>query len=474
MTDDTQPYDPGQSLLERARAGSAKALSLLSVGQQRMAYRFAAEHAGRFLFCQELGWLHWTGSRWEPDATTYARRAVSEMLIFARQDVDPENVKAATVCMSSSGHKGILEIAATLSEFYVKLEELDSDPYLINLSNGTYDLRTSQLMPHDPSDYITKITRAAFNENASGEVWSEHLSYFQPDSEIRSFLQRFFGYSLLGKVAEHILLIAYGPQGANGKGTTDRAIQYALGDYATSANQNLLVATRSNSADAPSPARFALLGRRYVSMSETEKRAPIAEALMKNLTGGDTISARALHRDEVTFEPSHTLVLYTNHKPKLSGDDSGVWRRVKLVPFNITRPLEEQDSGIDDKLRLEADAVLSWMLAGYAMWAEQGLNPPASVSAATAEYQYEEDGLGQFIAERLSVDTTAKTLAKEIHDEWTAFAYENQLAPATAKELYLRLENEGYTRKKRSQGYVFLGVALKIPTETPTEEMLDE
>jgi putative DNA primase/helicase len=466
-------YSPASQLLELAHAGSPEAAAQLSSGQQKMAFHLASEHADSLRFSPALRWLAWTGKYWRPDDGAMAHRLLTQTLLTAVTSGNTDLANTAKACMSDGARKGVLSIASFLPQFRVDLEDLDADPYLLNVQNGTFDLREGVLREHNPSDLLTKITNAAYDPSAAGDLWSEHLEYFLPDAEIRAFLQRFFGYALLGAVREHVLLICYGPQGANGKSTTDRAIQFTLGDYALAANQNLLVASQRNSADAASPARFALLGRRYVSMSETENRAPIAEALMKNLTGGDKVSARALFKDEITFDPSHTLALYTNHKPKLSGDQA-VWRRVKLVPFDITRPLDQRDPMIDEKLRLNADAILTWMLDGYAQWVSRGhLDAPASVSAATDEYQYEEDTLAQFLAECVKPHPGGITGSKEIWTTYLDYATANQLEACTSKDLYQRLENEGYPRARKSTGYVFRNMTIIDPMVVPPKEMLE-
>ncbi len=475
MTDPSQTgYSPQAGLLDRAASGDSLAAAALTQGQQRVAHLLAHQARGKLLFCREYGWLTWTGTHWSADQGVAARNELFTLLRNAAATGSTEDQKAAASCMNDGPQRGVLSIASLLPEFHTTIETLDADPWLLNLANGTYDLDSGQLKPHDPDDRITKIARAAYTPDAVGPVWDEHLSYFQPDEDIREFLHRFFGYSLLGKVTEHVLLIAYGPQGANGKGTTDRVLQYVLGDYAATANQNLLVATRSNSADNASPARMTLLGRRLVSMSETEKRAPIAEALMKTLTGGDPVTARALFKDEITFEPSHTLVLWTNHKPKLSGDDAAVWRRVKLVPFEVTRPKDQWDSEIDDKLRLEADAIMTWLINGFRLWRRNGLAAPAKVEAATAEYQYEEDATSQFINERLEAEGSALVRTVEVWHAYEEFIHEQQAVPIRKQDLFAKLDGLGYTKVRRSSGEVFKGIRLRQPDTTEnTEEILD-
>lgn len=475
MSDPSQAGDGTKpALLARANAGDAKAAAYLTEGQQHIAHLLADRAEGRLLFCKAYGWLSWTGTHWSADDGVGARNELFALLREAMQSERDVTRKAAQSCMNDGPQRGALNIASLLPQFYVTLDQLDADPYLLNLANGTYDLANGVLREHDPADRLTKIARAAYDPSAPSPVWDEHLEYFQPNLEIREFLQRFFGYTLLGKVVEHVLLIAYGAKGANGKGTTDRAIQYVLGDYATTADQNLLVATRANSADSASPAKMILLGRRYVGMSETEKRVAIAEALMKNLTGGDMVTARPLFKDAVTFAPSHTFILYTNHKPKLSGDDAAVWRRVLLVPFEVARPRDQWDKDIDTKLELEADAILTWMIDGFAAWSARGLDAPDVVRAATDEYQYEEDSTAQFLSECLEPDHSAVTPARDVWERYEDFVRETQAIALTQKDLYTKLELAGYSRVRRSVGYMFKGVAIRTEATSPTLELITD
>jgi putative DNA primase/helicase len=200
------------------------------------------------------------------------------------------------------------------------------------------------------------------------------LARVLPDAEVRGFLQRLAGIGLLGAVVEHVLGILTGV-GANGKSVLDKAIRYAFGDYACTAEPDLFMHR-----DGGHPTgEMDLRGVRWVVVSETDKDRRLAEATMKRLTGGDTIRARRMRQDFVEFTPSHTPLLITNHLPNVSGDDAAIWRRLRVVPFGVVIPEKEQDNELDARLQLEADGILAWAVAGYRDYLERGLDEPATV-----------------------------------------------------------------------------------------------
>ena len=306
-----------------------------SSGQTRMAYLLATLYKDKLIHVHGLGWHHWDGQRWALDETGVARRAVLKVLKSAWNASfgDPETAKDVRACMSSGAQNGVLEIASNLEEFSVSVSELDADPFKLNAANGTLDLLSGELLPHDPTDRITKVARAAFDPEADSTEWETFLTRVLPDSSVREYLRRFVGLSLLGVVREHVLGIATGT-GANGKGTFYGAVRHALGDYSHAAENDLFMTVKTN-ANAASPAVLGLRGTRFVVCSETEEGQHLAAALMKNLTGGDPITARALHKMPVTFEPSHTALMVTNFLPKVKGNDPALWR--SLAELGIDR-----------------------------------------------------------------------------------------------------------------------------------------
>lgn len=398
-------------------------------GQARMAYRLADTYAGRLLHVGGLGWHAWDGERWAPDATGAATRAVLDVLRRALADPAGDKDLFADVrkCESSSGINGTLAIAGALDPLTATVGDLDADPYLLNVANGVLDLRTNTLRPHDPADRLTRVCRAAYRSGAQAPRWLAFLERVLPDAEVRGFVQRLAGVALLGRVVEQILPIFTGT-GANGKSVFISALAHALGDYATTAEPDLFMAR----AGAHPTGEMDLMGRRWVSVSESDKGRRLAEATMKRLTGGDTIRARRMHKDFVEFAPSHTAVLVTNHLPQVSGDDQAVWRRLRVVPFDVVIPPQERDPHLTETLQLEADGILAWAVAGYADWATHGLGEPSGVSEATFRYQASSDDVARFLEERCYLSPQAYATPTELHmafQEWARNDGAEQVAP---------------------------------------------
>jgi putative DNA primase/helicase len=303
-------------------------------GQVRMAYRLADKYTDRLLFVHSIGWYHWDGQRWAYDDLGAAKRAVIDVLRGAHVDsFDDKQLRADVRKCEWAGVAGVLDIASALTPFAATVRDLDADPYLLNVANGTLDMRTMEMSAHNPADRLTKVTRAAYTETNPGE-WHTFLETVLPDAAVRAYVQRHVGVALLGKVVEHVLSIWTGT-GANGKSTAIGGLCWALGDYASTAEPDLLL-HRNNGHPT---GEMDLMGRRLVVVAETDEGRRLAEATMKRLTGGDTIRARRMRMDFVEFEPSHTPILVTNHLPAVSGDDPAVWRRIRVVPYTVVVPV---------------------------------------------------------------------------------------------------------------------------------------
>lgn len=283
-------------------------------GQARIAYRLAERYQDKLLHVAGIGWHSWDGRRWAADDRGEAKRAVLAELRQALSDSLNDKELRADVrkCESASGVAGVLDLAAALVPFAATVADLDSDPHLLNVANGTLDLHTLKLRPHAPADRITKICRGAYQSDTESPLWQAFLTRVLPDEGVRGFVQRLAGVGLLGTVREHVLAILIGV-GANGKSVFDKAIRYALGDYACTAEPDLFM-HREN---AHPTGEMDLRGVRWVAVSESEKDRRLAESTIKRLTGGDTIRARKMRQDFVEFTPSHTPLLITNHLPRV-------------------------------------------------------------------------------------------------------------------------------------------------------------
>jgi len=429
-------------------------------GQVRMAYRLAASHADELLHVHGLGWHHWTGNRWEHDTTGTAQRAVLDVLRAALTESldDKELRKDVRKCESSSGVNGVLDLAAALTPFAATVDQLDADPYLLNVANGTLDLRTAELRQQRPADRITKLCRAAYHPDAESELWRAFLVRVLPDESVRGFLQRLVGVGVLGEVREHLLPILTG-KGANGKSVFDKAVRWTLGDYAATAEPELFMHREG----AHPTGEMDLMGRRLVAVSETEKDRRLAEATMKRLTGGDTIKARRMRQDFIEFTPSHTALLITNHLPKVSGDDEAIWRRIRVVPFDVVIPEDEQDRELDTRLQLEADGILSWAVAGWRDYRNRGLDEPATVRDATDNYHQDSDAVARFVDECCTTSSPVmKATTGQLFTEWERWRAKDGAEVISQKAFGLALDRRGFpVTDKARDGRWRGGIAVK-------------
>lgn len=451
----------------------------------RIAHLVAARYLGRLIHVSGLGWLAWDGTRWDAEdgekrATAAVMEAINSLWPLvgpsapgAQKDkaLEDDLLSAST----AGGTRGVLHLTAALMGIAVSVSELDADPYVLNCANGTLDLRTGVLRDHDPVDYLTKVTRAAYNPDASFPLWEEFLERSLPDEEVRAYLQRFAGLSLIGKVLDHVFTIATG-EGRNGKGVTYQTLCHTLGDYAGVADPALMEVVQAN-ANAPSPAFFELRGRRLVVLSETDRKVRISAALLKRLTGGDPIKARALHRDPVEFLPAHSFLMVTNHLPELPSEasDPAVWARVRVVPFDVEIPKAERDLTLDEKLKAGADAVLAWMVEGLRQYWEMGLAEPEAVERRTRDYADDQDLIRKFIEDECEVDDlpdnagATTTTLHEAYKAWCASEGVYKRDQLGRQKFAHALAQMGYPSSKTRRGMVHDGIELRVVVEADSE-----
>ncbi|MEZ5150701.1 MAG: phage/plasmid primase, P4 family [Rhodococcus zopfii] len=431
-----------------------------------MAYRLARTYAHKLMFVHGIGWYAYDGARWCEDTQGEAKRAVLGVLRSAlAESLDDKELRAdVRKCESSAGVNGVLDLASALEQFAFTVADLDADPYLLNVANGTLDLRTMELREHNPLDRITKVTRAAYTPDAGSPDWERFLAQVLPDDTVREFLRRYVGVALCGRVLEHVLAILTGT-GCNGKGVFYGAVEHALGDYATVAEPDLFM-HREN---AHPTGEMDLLGVRWVVVSESDKGRKLAEATVKRLTGGDRIRARRMRQDFVEFMPSHTAALVTNHLPKVSGDDPALWARLRVVPFQVVIPKDQQDPKLGEKLELAADGVLGWAIQGWVDYGADGLAEPAAVVQATDSYHADADALGRFITECCVTTPAVSVHAGQLFDAWAKWATEEGTEPGGKKAFGEALDKRGFVVHRGSGGTRFRrGIALR--TDEPDNE----
>ncbi|MEU6170187.1 DNA primase family protein [Streptomyces tanashiensis] len=437
-------------------------------GQLRMAERFIEEHSTKLRFVHGLGWHEWDSARWLLDEQrvdmAYAVKTVKNALLALSDmsgDERDDLYKDVRKSESASGLEGLLKIASSLPPISTASKALDADPYKFNTPEGTVHLTEGTIEPCSRADLITKVAGAALPDEDDGEPagaqeWEDFLARILPAEEVRAFVQRLFGYAMLGKVTEHVMPIFTGT-GANGKGTLRDALMAAFGDYAIEVDPAILMESKHERHGA---FKMRLRGARLTFCSETEKGKRFAEATMKRLVGGDPIEANLMHKNPITFDPSHTLIMLTNHLPLVSGDDPAVWRRILVVPFDVVIPEEERDGGLPERLKKAAPAVLEWAYAGWQDYMEKGLAPPEIVRIKTEEYKASSDVLGRFLDERIMANPNAVVLARELFNAWTSWCHASGEQASSEAEFSKSMAARGFATKRTAAGRVYTGLML--------------
>jgi putative DNA primase/helicase len=287
---------------------------------------------------------------------------------------------------------------------------------LFNCANGTIDLTTGELIRPRREDLITQCSPVRFDPEAESYEWDRFLDrIFDGRQPLIDYVQRLAGYTVTGLTTEQILPIFYGV-GANGKTTLLTVFLEVMGnDYAQKANRDLLMVKQRKE----HPAELAaLFGKRLIVATESDDGSRLAEGLVKDLTGSEKITARGMYENFWQFGPMHKLFLATNHKPEVRGTDHAMWRRLRLIPFDVVIPDAEQDKKLPDKLRAESSGILAWMVQGCLDWQRQGLGTPDEVMKATATYRTEQDVLATFIADECLVSPACKVKATPLYDAY--------------------------------------------------------
>lgn len=433
-------------------------------GQARMAYRLASVCASSLMFVRGIGWHVWDGQRWAEDDRDTAKTAVLDVLRRAlSESLDDKELRTdVRKCESSAGVAGVLDLASALPALRASIADLDADPYLLNCANGTLDLRTRQLRLHNPADRITRVTRGAYDSTADRTTWDGFLCGVLPDDEERAYLQRVIGQSAYGRVREHLFPVLTG-SGSNGKGTAYGAITNALGDYATIINPDLLMTSERGGGG---PELMTLLGARLVIGSETEEGRQLDAALMKRLSGGDELTARRLYQEPVRWMPTHQLVYVTNHLPKVKGNDPAVWRRVRVIPFDVVVSESQRDQTLPERLELSADAILTWAVEGWFAYEDQGgMNEPDSVRRATDNYQTESDAVKRFIQSACVTGPHVHAKTRDLFHAWTAWAAAEGADPLKETPFAKELDRLGYEGRRTNAGMVRAGIGLRADDE---------
>lgn len=482
----------GPTLAELLRGDGAKVVALLRrwlglrgadgehLTDTGNAARFVAAHGEDFRYVYAWSaWLAWDGARWRRDAGDVAIRKAKEtaraIYTEAAQASDETRrkqlAKWATYSESEPGIRRMLALAQ--AELAIRPEQLDADPWLLNCSNGTLELRTGHLRPHRREDFLTKMTAAPYDPAAHSEVWDTFLEGALPDEGARDYAQRFAGYCLTGATREEVFVFCRGPAGG-GKSTFTEGLRRTWGDYATSADFSAFLAKKPS--DGPREDIARLAGARLVTSVETRDGQRLAEGLVKLLTGGDTVAARRLYERTFEFVPAFKLLLASNYRPHARADDDGLWRRLRELPFPTARvKREERDDAVKATITdptLTGPAILAWAVEGCARWLASGLGDPEAVMKATGAYRKSMEPLTDFLEDCCELGEDCTATAERLRGEYETWCRtEGIKAPVAGKRWGDALRAVGCVDRKGTGGVRWWdGIGIRAAAREPGED----
>lgn len=438
-------------------------------------------HATNFRYAEELKQIqHLVDGQWVRDYDGALTRVWVQLMYDTEKKAEAAGSEAVVKWCKAS--RNLPRINAAIAMFKqmkgatISVTEMDNQPHLVNVGNGEYNTETKQLQPHVAEHYMTRKMKATYKPEATAPNWTRFLEQVLPDEDVRKYVQRAVGYSLLGNADERAFFIIHGPSGT-GKSQFLSTLEYVFGSYATTAAEGTFRLSR-DSGNGPTNDLNDLRGKRLVTTSETAEGTNFNESLMKRLTGQDSITSRGLYQENVKWTPECAIWLATNYPPRFNSDDDAIWKRAKLVPF-MTRFGTDQPAvaGFARKfLFAEADGILNWILEGLHDYQENGLGEPEAVKASAVDHREQSDTVIRFLDDMISDGVVAEDEDTQIptrdlyqlYEEWSRSAGEAKLGSRRFKH---RVESSGRATYARvSTGSVFKGLSRnKIQAYVPAQ-----
>lgn len=424
--------------------------------EDAMALAFAEQHGADYRYIAPWNkWFRWDGMRWHEDSTGNVYAIIRNLVRLWVGGTKHERGTAAASYIS-----GVERLARVDQRLVVLPSQLDADPWLLNTQSGIVDLRTGELRSHDPQALCTRITAAGLDGTQGADLWARFIADItQGDAELAAYLQRVAGYCATGVTIEDVLIYFFGI-GANGKSSLAEAVAHALGDYAKVFAAEVLMESKGER----HPTDLAqFMSVRFALTSEPASGATWNDSRIKSLTGDATISARFMRADFFEFPRTHKTVVIGNHMPRLANVTHAIRRRVQMVPFRaVFQP--QPGAGMRERLKAEAGgAILAWIVEGARLWHAAGTAPPRVVTDLTNEYLSDQDGMGQWLAERCVRDPMAGERSSDLHRDYAAWATDLGERPQSNRVLSQYLTGAGFEKDTTMIGKVFVGLKLKHP-----------
>ena len=412
-------------------------------------------------------WMGWDGERWILDDDGKVMRLAKQTAIGINNEaaeISDDNLRSdaqkhARISESLRSLNAMIDLAKTEDGIPLSACNLDTDNYVLGVNNGVISLKSGTLVSGPTKDlYLTKRATVTYDPAAQCPTWLTFLDQvLGGDDGLIRFIQRSIGYSLTGDTSEQVLFFLYGI-GANGKSTFVNTLQTILGDYAQQAQVSTFM-TKGKGSINNDTAR--LKGSRFVGTTETEEGSRFNESELKQLTGGDTITARFLHQEYFQFKPNFKLWISGNHKPYIQGNDIGIWRRIRLVPFEVSVAPEQQDKDLNAKLLAESSGILNWALEGCRLWLAEGLGGCDVVDKATRAYKSEMDVISGWITECCTEGVNVKTPSSVLYESFKLWAISNGEYVVNNRKFKQKLEEKGIHFSRTSKGSVYSGLKLQ-------------
>jgi len=448
-------------------------LQIESHGDIRNAKAFASLASGELIYVTTRGrWLKWDKTRrWilceKEEEVAFAKMCCARILgaassIFGQDhERGKKMISQAITAHNLPRIQAMLRLAISEPDMAVTDRELDTNPYQLGVLNGVVNLKTGEHIDNQPHYYITRYCNANFEDDAVCPNWIRFLyQIFEEDEATIESVQLLLGYTLTGLVTEEIAVICYGV-GSNGKSVFGNVINQILGGYSTTAASTVLTTRRSDDAS-PRNDLAALAGARYVSINELQAGDRLDEQVVKMIAGREPISARFLHKEFFEYMPTFTAWLRTNHKPIVTGEDDGIWRRLVLLRFNRKFSDGEKDPNLEEKLLAESQGILQWMLEGARKYFADGLRLSPRILHEHAKYRTESDLLGEFLADVMQADANAKINQNTAYEAWTNWCKLNGFRLSTKKSFTQRLAERGFPDGKSGSNRFYVGLKLQV------------
>lgn len=440
--------------------------------------RVVARHGRDYLFCEEQGaWYIWDGRCWSQhlryriaeDVKAAVRSRAREAVNESDEDKSKRLLKYAMKTATAKHVDDVIRLLKTDKRLQALSRDFDRDPYLLTCLNETVNLKIGTGAAHKRDDRITKCTLVEYDPHAECPLWLRFLARILPDPDVRTFVHRVCGYALTGDVSEQCFFFLHG-QGQNGKSVFLDSLLGVFGQYGKPGAPNLLIAKTGDRV----PTDVAeLAGCRLVTTVEIDEGRHLAEALVKQMTGGDKMKARFMRQDFFEFPPTHKIFMAANHRPVIRGTDMAIWRRVMLIPFTETITEKEKDPHLTRKLSEERVGILNWCVQGCLEWMNGGLQPPTNVRAAVSEYRAEQDVRGRFVDDWCIKDPSATVNATRLYKAFLCWGEKNGEKAETQTAFGRWLTDSGYSIEKTRQSKDRTGLKLTEDAESIVSEWLN-